>query len=414
MIIKKHTVMNLFNLFKIAGKALLRNKTRAFLTMLGIIIGISSVIAMVSLGQSSSQSINNQISSMGTNLIMVMRTSQRQGGVNIGSSNVQTLTARDADDIRSQAKYVNAVSPLVNASGQLVNGANNWPGSVQGGNSELISIRKYKIASGTNFTEQDVRNSAKVCIVGKTVVDNLFPGGESPLGKMIRFNKIPFKIIGVLESKGQNQMGQDQDDVMITPYTTVQKRILAINYIHMIMASALSEETAGRATQEIETILQASHKLKPGQANDFDVRTQQEMLEMMNSVTGFLTVLLAAIASISLLVGGIGIMNIMYVTVTERIREIGLRMSIGARNRDILLQFLCESIILSLIGGIIGILFGLLLSYGASAGLKWPFIVSLPAVGLSFLVCAATGIFFGWYPAKKAASLDPINALRYE
>jgi putative ABC transport system permease protein len=406
--------MNIFNLFKIAGKALLRNKTRAFLTMLGIIIGISSVIAMVSLGQSSSQSINNQISSMGTNLIMVMRASQRQGGVNIGSSNVQTLTAKNADDIRSQARYVTAVSPLVNASGQLVNGANNWPGSMQGGNSELISIRKYKIASGTNFTEQDVRTSAKVCIVGKTVVDNLFPNGESPLGKIIRFNKIPFKIIGILESKGQNQMGQDQDDVVIVPYTTVQKRILAITHIHMIMASALSEETAGLATQEIETILHASHKLKPGQANDFDVRTQQEMLEMMNSVTGFLTVLLAAIASISLLVGGIGIMNIMYVTVTERIKEIGLRMSIGAKNKDILLQFLCESIILSLIGGVIGILLGLLISYAASAGLKWPFIISIPAVGMSFLVCAATGIFFGWYPAKKAASLDPINALRYE
>ncbi|MDR0682930.1 MAG: ABC transporter permease [Dysgonamonadaceae bacterium] len=406
--------MNIFNLFKIAYKALLRNKTRAFLTMLGIIIGISSVIAMVSLGQSSSQSINNQISSMGTNLIMVMRASQRQGGVNIGSSNVQTLTAKDIEAIRTQAKYVSAASPLVNASGQLVNGANNWQGSVQGGNSELIAIRKYQIASGTNFTEQDVRSSAKVCIVGKTVVDNLFPNGESPLGKTIRFNKIPFKIIGILESKGQNQMGQDQDDVVIAPYTTVQKRILAITYIHMIMASALSEETAGLATQEMETILHASHKLKPGQENDFDVRTQKEMLDMMNSVTGFMTVLLAAIASISLLVGGIGIMNIMYVTVTERIKEIGLRMSIGAKNKDILLQFLCESIILSLIGGVIGILFGLLLSYAASKGLSWPFIVSIPAVGISFLVCAATGIFFGWYPAKKAASLDPIIALRYE
>jgi putative ABC transport system permease protein len=246
------------------------------------------------------------------------------------------------------------------------------------------------------------------------VVDNLFSKEESPLGKNIRFNKIPFKIIGVLESKGQNQMGQDQDDVIIAPYTTVQKRILAVNYIHMIMASARSEETANLATTEIETILHQEHKLKMGQPNDFDVRTQQEMLEMMNSISGFLTVLLAAIASISLMVGGIGIMNIMYVTVTERIREIGLRMSIGAKNKDILLQFLCESIILSLIGGMIGILFGLALSYLVSKGLNWPFIVSVPAVGISFLVCAATGIFFGWYPAKKAASLDPINALRYE
>ncbi|MCL1938197.1 MAG: ABC transporter permease [Candidatus Azobacteroides sp.] len=406
--------MSILNLFKIAYKALLRNKTRAFLTMLGIIIGISSVIAMVSLGQSSSKSINNQISSMGTNLIMVMRTSQRQGGVNIGSANVQTLTDKDVEAIRAKAQYVSSISPLVNASGQLVSGSNNWPGSMQGGNSELISIRKYEIASGISFTEQDVRNSAKVCMVGKTVVDNLFPNGENPLGQTIRFSKIPLKIIGVLASKGQNQMGQDMDDVVIAPYTTVQKRILAITYIHMIMASASSEETATLATQEIETILHNTHRLKPGQANDFDVRTQKEMLDMMNSVSGFLTVLLSAIASISLLVGGIGIMNIMYVTVTERTKEIGLRMSIGAKNKDILLQFLCESIILSLIGGIIGILLGLLLSYGASAGLKWPFIVSVPAVGVSFLVCAATGIFFGWYPAKKAASLDPINALRYE
>jgi putative ABC transport system permease protein len=406
--------MNILSLFKIAYKALLRNKTRAFLTMLGIIIGIASVIAMVSIGQSSSQSINNQISTMGTNLIMVMRTSQRQGGVNIGASNVQTLKAADAEAIRTWAKQVSAVSPLVNASGQLVNGANNWPGSLQGGNSELLSIRKYRIASGTNFTGQDVRSSAKVCIVGKTVVDNLFSKGENPLGKSIRFNKTPFKIIGVLESKGQNQMGQDQDDIVIAPYTTVQKRILAINYIHMIMLSARSEETAKQATEEIEAILRAEHKLKPAQESDFDVRTQQEMLEMMNSVTGFLTVLLAAIASISLIVGGIGIMNIMYVTVTERIKEIGLRMSIGAKNRDILLQFLCESIILSLTGGIMGILLGLVISYAASKGLNWPFIVSLSSVGLSFIVCAATGIFFGWYPAKKAASLDPIHALRYE
>jgi putative ABC transport system permease protein len=406
--------MSFYNLFKIAYKALLRNKTRAMLTMLGIIIGIASVIAMVSLGQSSSQSINNQISSTGTNLIMVMRGSQRQGGVNIGSGNVQTLTEKDVAAIVQNAQYISMATPIVNASGQLVYGSANWPGSLQGGNEYLMAIRKYEIENGSNFTEFDVRTYAKVCIIGKTVVNNLFPNDEDPIGKTIRVNKIPFRIIGVLASKGQNQMGQDQDDTVIVPYTTIQKRMLAISYIHMIMASAVSEDVAIEGAREIETILREQHRIKEGQADDFQVRTQQEMLEMLNSVTGFLTALLAAIASISLIVGGIGIMNIMYVTVTERTKEIGLRMSIGARNGDIKLQFLTESTILSLIGGLIGIMLGLLISYGASALLNWPYVVSLQAVALSFVVCAATGIFFGWYPAKKAASLDPINALRYE
>ena len=406
--------MNFANLFKIAYKALIRNKTRALLTMLGVIIGISSVIAMVSLGQSSSKSINDQISSMGTNLIMVMRNNQRQGGVNIGSGNVQSLKASDVKAIKEHAKHVVMVSPVVNAAGQLVYGSNNWPGTLQGANEEFLEISKYEIASGSNFTDEDVREAAKVCIIGQTVVDNLFTNGEDPIGKDIRFGRIPFKIIGVLESKGQNQMGQDQDDVVIAPYTTVQKRILAINYIHRINASAVSEEDTDLATQEIEEILRAQHKIKAGQEDDFRVRTQQEMLDMMSSISGFLTVLLAAIASISLIVGGIGIMNIMYVTVTERTKEIGLRMSIGAKNRDILLQFLFESTILSLIGGIIGIIFGLLLSYVASTLLGWPVIISTPAIVISFLVCTVIGVFFGWYPAKKAASLDPINALRYE
>ena len=406
--------MNFFNLFKIAYRALLRNKTRAMLTMLGIIIGIASVIAMVSLGQSSTLSINNQISSTGTNLIMVMRASQVQGGVNIGSSSVQTLTEKDVEAVMQRAQNISMASPLVNYSGQLVYGSNNWPGSLQGGNQYLTAIRKYEIENGSNFTDYDVRTYAKVCIIGKTVAENLFPNGEDPIGKSIRVGKIPFRIIGVLASKGQNQMGQDQDDTVIVPFTTIQKRMLAINYVHMIMASAVSEDVAIEAAKEVETIIREQHRIKEGQANDFNVRTQQEMLEMLNTVTGFLTALLAAIASISLIVGGIGIMNIMYVTVTERTKEIGLRMSIGARNSDIKLQFLTESTILSLIGGIIGIILGLLLSYGASSLLNWPYIVSTHAVAISFVVCAATGIFFGWYPAKKAASLDPINALRYE
>ena len=406
--------MNFSNLFKIAYKALLRNKTRAALTMLGVIIGISSVIAMVSLGHSSQQSIKNQISTMGTNLIMVMRVFQRSGSVNTGAANVQTLKYRDVEAVRSQAKYVGAVSPAVNASGQLVHGPNNWPGSLQGGSPEYIGIRKYELSSGTNFTQKDVDSYAKVCLVGATVVANLFPDGANPVGQEIRFGKVPFKIIGVLESKGQNQMGQDQDDIVIAPYSTVQKRVLAIDFLHMIYASAASEEVADLATKEIEDIIRAQHRLRDDQPNDFSVRTQAEMLDMMNSVSGFLTVLLAAIASISLIVGGIGIMNIMYVTVTERTKEIGLRMAIGAKSRDILMQFLFESAILSLAGGIIGIVLGLVVSYVASDMLDWPFVVSSMAVVLSFVVCAATGIFFGWYPAKKAASLDPIVALRYE
>jgi len=382
--------------------------------MLGIIIGISSVIAMVSLGQSSTQNINGQISSMGTNLIMVMRASQRQGGVNLGNSSSQTLTPKDVEAIKAQCKNVDMASPTVSASGQMVRGANNWPGSMQGGNTDLLKIRKYDIEKGTNFTENDIKEFKKVCLVGQTVVDNLFPDGVNPIGQEIRFGKIPFKIIGVLASKGQNQMGQDQDDIVIAPYSTVMKRILATQYIHMIYASAVAEDACDIAVDEITETLRRTHKLKDGDDDDFDVRTQSELLTMMSSVTGFLTILLAAIASISLLVGGIGIMNIMYVTVTERTKEIGLRTAIGARGRDIMYQFLLESSMLSLVGGLIGIVFGLLLSWLITFVLDWPFIISYSSVILSFVVCAATGIFFGWYPAKKAANLDPITALRYE
>ncbi|MDL2319859.1 ABC transporter permease [Alistipes sp. OttesenSCG-928-B03] len=404
--------MNFYNLIKIAYTALLRNKTRALLTMLGIIIGIGSVIAMVSLGQSSQQSINDEISSMGTNMISVMR-QWRRGGVNTGSGNVQSLTERDVDAIIDRAQYISLITPTVNYNGQIIYGNNNWPGNVRGANEQWLEINKYEIASGTNFTSLDVRDIAKVAIIGKTVVDNIFPG-EDPIGKVIRLNKVPLRVIGVLKSKGASQRGDDQDDVVVVPYTTVMKRMAAINYLHGITASASSEEVADLALDEVTDILRAEHKIRDGQPNDFRVWAQSEMIESMNNISGFLTVLLAAIASISLIVGGIGIMNIMYVTVTERTREIGLRMAIGARNRDILLQFLCESTILALIGGLIGILFGLGLSWGISYALNWPFIMSTTAIAVSFLVCAATGIFFGWYPAKKASNLDPINALRYE
>ena len=406
--------MNIADLIKIAWRALLRNKTRALLTMLGIIIGIGSVIGMVSIGQSSSQSINDQISEMGTNMIMVMRKAERSGGVNIGSDSVQTMRASDADAILAGSKNVIMASPMVASAGQIVYGSQNWPGSIQGGNSSYLAINKRNISSGANFTENDVKQAAKVCLIGTTVRDNIFPNGENPLGKIIRFGKIPMKIIGVLESKGQNQMGQDQDDIVIAPYTTVQKRMLAVNYVHMIFASAASEDVAYAAVSDIENILRKEHRIKAGKDNDFEVRTQQQILEIMGSITGILTLLLTAVAAISLLVGGIGIMNIMYVTVTERTREIGLRMAVGGKNSDILMQFLAESTILSLAGGIIGIFLGVGLAFGASYALNWPFIVSLGSVAISFLVCALIGIFFGWYPARKAANLDPINALRYE
>ena len=405
--------MDILNLIRISVKALLRNKTRTALSMLGIVIGIAAVIAVVNLGEGLKQSTANQLSDMGTNLIMVMRANQRRGGVSMGSSNVQSLKVRDCELIAKNAKNVTLVSPVVNSGGQLVNGSKNWSGTVYGGSPDYLEIRKYEIATGVNFTDEDVKKYAKVGLIGHTIVKELFDDGEDPIGKTIRVGNMPFKVIGTIKEKG-NSMGMDQDDFVIMPYSTVQKRMLGVDYIQQIVCSAASEDVAEAAVEEIESILRVSHKIPEGGDDDFEVRTQQEILEMMSSVTGVITAVLVAIALISLLVGCIGIMNIMYVTVTERTKEIGLRMSIGAKNSAILMQFLTESIILSLIGGVIGLFLGLLLSYVVSLAMSMPYVVNVPWMFISFISCAVLGLISGFFPALKASRTYPINALRYE
>lgn len=406
--------MNISNLFKIALKALNNNKMRCFLTMLGIIIGVGSVITMLAIGQGSKDSIKKQISEMGSNMIMIHPGNMERGGVRQSSDDMQTLKVTDYENIRDEATFVAAVSPMVSSQGQFICGANNYPSSVEGATPEYLEIRKLKVKDGTVFSDADVKRAAKVCIIGKTVADNLFPNGENPIGRVIRFNSIPMTVVGLLESKGYNSMGQDQDDIVIAPYTTVMKRILAIDYIQGIFASALSEDVTEEATEEISSILNRNHKIKDDSERDYDIRSQQELSDMLNSTSEMMTLLLACVAGISRLVGGIGIMNIMLVSVTERTREIGLRMSIGARGVDILTQFLIEAIIISITGGIIGILFGAGASLAVKFLLNWPVSIQLYSVVLSFVVCTVTGVFFGWYPAKKAAALDPIEALRYE
>ena len=406
--------MDILNLIRISVKALLRNKTRSALSMLGIVIGIAAVIAVVNLGEGLKQSTANQLSDMGTNLIMVMRANQRRGGVSMGSSNVQSLKVRDAEMIAKNAKNITMVSPVVNSGGQVVNGSKNWSGTVYGGSTDYLQIRKYEIATGVNFTEEDVKKYAKVGLIGQTIVENLFGENEDPIGKTIRVGNMPFKVIGTLKEKGENAMGMDQDDIIIMPYSTVQKRMLGVDFIHQIVCSAASEDVADAAVEEVESILRISHKIPTGGTNDFEVRTQQELLEMMTSMTGMITTVLIAIALISLLVGCIGIMNIMYVTVTERTKEIGLRMSIGAKNSAILLQFLTESIILSLIGGVLGLVLGVALSYVVDLIMSLPFIVNVLWMIISFVSCAVLGLIAGFFPALKASRTDPINALRYE
>lgn len=406
--------MNLTNLFKIALRALANNKMRGFLTMLGIIIGVASVITMLAIGQGSKRSIQAEISEMGSNMIMIQPGGDIRGGVRQEASSMETLKLEDYQNIVDETRYVAAVSPSVNTSGQVIYGANNAPTTIYGISPDYMEIRRYQVEDGEMFSEQDIAVAAKVCVVGKTVVDNLFPGGENPVGKVIRFQKLPFKIVGVLESKGYNSMGMDQDDLILAPYTTIQKKVLAITHLQGITCSALKEEYTEQAIDEISEILRRNHKLKTDEDDDFTIRSQQELSSMLTSTTDMMTVLLAAVAGISLLVGGIGIMNIMYVSVTERTREIGLRMSIGAKGIDILSQFLIESILISVTGGLIGVIFGVGSAIIVNQVAHFPIFIQPWSVLLSFVVCTATGIFFGWYPAKKAAQLDPIEAIRYE
>ena len=406
--------MNGTNLFKIALRALANNKLRAFLTMLGIIIGVASVIAMLAIGQGSKKSIQQQISEMGANMIMIHPGAEMRGGVRQDPSAMQTLKLENYEKLSEECTNLSGISPNVSSSGQLVAGANNYPSSVSGVSMDYLTIRQLTVEQGEMFTENDIRTAAKVCVIGKTIVDNLFPDGSDPIGKVIRCNQIPFRVIGVLKSKGYNSMGMDQDDVVLAPYSTVMKRLLAQTYLSGIFASALTEDMTDEAVDEITTILRREHKLKETDDDDFTIRTQQELSSMLNTTTDLMTTLLACIAGISLVVGGIGILNIMYVSVTERTREIGLRMSVGARGVDILSQFLIEAILISITGGLIGVIIGCGASFMIKTIAHWPVFIQPWSVLLSFLVCTVTGVFFGWYPAKKAADLDPIDALRYE
>jgi len=412
--------MNITNLFKIALRAIAANKMRSFLTALGIIIGIASVITMLAIGQGTKSSIQSNIAEMGSNMIMINPGADRRGGVQQDASSMETLKLTDYQAIKDECKYIKAISSIVSSSGQFIYGNQNTPSSITGANQDYLEIRQVEVADGEMFTLADIKSSAKVCLLGRTVADNLFPDGSDPIGKVIRFGTIPFRVIGVMKKKGYNTMGMDQDDYVLAPYTSVMKRILAQDYLSQIIASAVTEGVTEQATAEMTSILRRTHKLKDatdtteGDSDDFNIRSQEELSSMMNSTTNMLTILLGCVAGISLIVGGIGIMNIMYVSVTERTREIGLRMSVGARGIDILNQFLIEAILLSVTGGIIGVLLGISAAYGIKVAAHWPIEIQPWTIVMSFAVCTFTGVFFGWYPAKKAAQLDPIEAIRYE
>ena len=405
--------MNLNNLFRIAWRAILLNKTRTLLTMLGIIIGVGSVITMLAIGEGSKKSIKENISKMGTNMLNIRPGAGMFGGVR-NNSDMQSLKLTDYLALKKEAKLLKYVTPVVSGNGQAIVGANNWPTSIYGVNTEYLPIREWEVEEGAMFGQDELDNLSKVAVIGCTIQKNLFPDGDSPIGQTIRFKNIPFKIIGILAAKGESNFGQDQDDIIIAPYTTVQKRVLAQTYLQSIVASAINENEAENAVNEVKKILERTHNIAANQENNFNVFSQQELISTFSSTSEMLTILLVAIASISLIVGGIGIMNIMYVSVKERTKEIGLRMAIGAKGKDILAQFLIESVLISITGGVVGVVLGLLATYVVNTFIGWPVSITFYSIVISFLVCTITGVFFGWYPARKAAELEPITALRYE
>lgn len=405
--------MRLFEVFRAAIDSLLRHKTRALLTILGIVIGVGAVVAMVAIGRGAQTAVESQIASLGTNIMIVFPGSTTMGGVSGGAGTNTRLDEGDITAIREMAPAVVAITPSNRTNRQVVAGNRNWSTSIQGGNTEFFTIRSWEVDDGELFTEQDVRGATKVCVIGQTVVKNLFPD-ENPVGQIIRIQKLPFTVVGTLKGKGQNAMGQDQDDMIVAPFSTVQRKIMGIDFVSIILMSAASVDRIPEAQAQVREILRTRHRLQDWQDDDFTIRTQTDISAAAGSTTRILTILLASIASVSLLVGGIGIMNIMLVSVTERTREIGLRMSIGARRRDILSQFLFEAVLLSLIGGLIGIGLGLGAVSLISKLAGWPVFVSANSIGLAFGFAAATGIFFGFYPARKASLLSPIDALRYE
>ncbi|HTP79098.1 MAG TPA: ABC transporter permease [Bacteroidota bacterium] len=405
--------MSIINVLLSAFRALQRNKMRSFLTMLGIIIGVGAVIAMLAIGQGAQYSVQQQISALGTNVLMVFPGSQQAGGIKMGAGTMTNLTEDDALAVGRECPSVAYVSPGARSGGQVIAGNLNWATSIEGTSADYLEIRKWKVEYGDFYTDQDIKAAAKVCVLGATVADNLFPGGDA-VDQNVRIRNVPFKVIGVLERKGQNAMGQDQDDNILAPYTTVLRRLSYTPNIRYILVSAISPGEIMNAQNQISELLRMRHKINSYDPDDFTIRNQTDLASAATATSTTMTILLASIASVSLLVGGIGIMNIMLVSVTERTREIGIRMSVGARERDILTQFLIEALVLSLVGGILGIIFGVSGSQAISGLAHWPTIITFFSILLSFGFSIAIGIFFGFYPARKASQLNPIDALRYE